>query len=126
MCMELLTAVMILQYKYQGLFDGNSFNASADRIFERSASCGYPVFEDFFVQKLHSRHFSQIYSFPSDIPTYSLPSKSDLYNAFLFTWCWMHSKRKLCFKFDSNSAYSAIQNNPKELLKFAETINLMQ
>ena len=126
MCMELLTAVMICVHKYQGLFDNTSFDGrSFDRVFKTQSGENAPAFTEFFKNEFESIEYSkQAYSGPS--PTFFLPSKPSLYGAILYTWCGMHSKRSVVFQIIRDSAYTQISSNYKDLLKFAEMINMVQ
>lgn len=127
MCMELLTAVMICQYKYQGLFDNTSFDGSSfDRIFTLKRRGDLPAFAESFKEKFEMINFRRGHSFPDETPKYALPNTPSLYGAIIFTWCWMHSKRSVAFQHTTGDVYSPVSDNCKELLKFAEMINLMQ
>ena len=127
MCMELLIAVMICVHKYQGLFDNASFDGSSfDRVFTTDRRGNLPAFAEFFKEKFELISFGQSHSFPDETPKYVLPAKPTLYGALLFTWCWMHSKRSVAFQHTTGDAYTPISDNHKDLLKFAEMINLMQ
>lgn len=127
MCMELLTSVMVCVHKYQGLFDNASFDCSSfDRVFTMDRRGNLPAFAEFFKEKLELISFGQSHSFPDETPKYVLPAKPTLYGALLFTWCWMHSKRSVAFQHTTGDAYTPISDNHKDLLKFAEMINLMQ
>ena len=127
MCMELLIAVMICVHKYQGLFDNTPFDGSSyDRVFMVKRRESSPAFAEIFKEKFKLINFSRSHSFPDEIPKYELPAKPTLYGALLFTWCWMHNKRSVAFLHTKGDAYTPISNNHKDLLKFAEMINLMQ
>lgn len=127
MCMELLTAVMICVHKYQGLFDNTSFNGSSfDKVFMVNRREKLPTFAKLFKKKFELINFRQVHSFPDETPTYVLPAKPTLYGALLFTWCWMHSEKSTVFQHTADDAYTPISDNYKDLLKFAEVINLMQ
>ena len=127
MCMELLTSVMVCVHKYQGLFDNASFDGSSfDRVFTTDRRGNLPAFAEFFKEKFELINFGQSHSFPDETPKYVLPAKPTLYGALLFTWCWMHSKRSVAFQHTTGDAYTPISDNHKDLLKFAEMINLMQ
>lgn len=127
MCMELLTSVMVCVHKYQGLFDNASFDCSSfDRVFTMDRRGNLPAFAEFFKEKLELISFGQSHSFPDETPKYVLPAKPTLYGALLFTWCWMHCKRSVAFQHTTGDAYTPISDNHKDLLKFAEMINLMQ
>lgn len=127
MCMELLTSVMVCVHKYQGLFDNASFDGSSfDRVFTTDRRGNLPAFAEFFKEKFELISFGQSHSFPDETPKYVLPAKPTLYGALLFTWCWMHSKRSVAFQHTTGDAYTPISDNHKDLLKFAEMINLMQ
>lgn len=127
MCMELLTSVMVCVHKYQGLFDNASFDGSSfDRVFTTDRRGNLPAFAEFFKEKFELISFGQSHSFPDETPKYVLPAKLTLYGALLFTWCWMHSKRSVAFQHTTGDAYTPISDNHKDLLKFAEMINLMQ
>ena len=127
MCMELLTAVMICVHKYQGLFDNTSFDCSSfDRVFITGRRERPPAFTEFFKEKFELIYFSNNHSSPDEPIKYVLPAKPTLYGALIYTWCWMHSKRSVVFQHKTGGAYTPISNNYKELLKFAEMINLMQ
>ena len=127
MCMELLTSVMVCVHKYQGLFDNASFDGSSfDRVFTTDRRGNLPAFAEFFKEKFELISFGQSHSFPDEAPKYVLPAKPTLYGALLFTWCWMHSKRSVAFQHTTGDAYTPISDNHKDLLKFAEMINLMQ
>lgn len=126
MCMELLTAVMVGVYKYRGLFVGSTFNVSsygglvASTLKENSSPFGNVFKEKFETINLRNNH-----SFPDEPVKYVLPAKANLYGAILFTWCWMHSKRSVSIQHTEGDVYTTISNNYKELIKFAEMINLM-
>lgn len=127
MCMELLTAVMICVYKYQGLFNAASFNGTSfDKVFITKSTDIKPAFTDFFKEKFELIDYRQSHSFPDDPPQYVLSGKPTLYGVILLTWCWMHSEKRVIFKHKTGDAYTPISNNRKELIKFAEMINLMQ
>ena len=127
MCMELLTAVMICVHKYQGLFVDAPFDGSSfDRVFVTRRSNSIPAFNDFFKEKFELIDFKKGHSFTGETPKYVLPFKPTLYGALIFTWCWMHNKRSVVFLHTTGDVYSPISDNYKELLKFAEMINLMQ
>ena len=127
MCMELLTSVMVCVHKYQGLFDNASFDCSSFvRVFTMDRRGNLPAFAEFFKEKLELISFGRSHSFPDETPKYVLPAKPTLYGALLFTWCWMHSKRSVAFLHTTGDAYTPISDNHKDLLKFAEMINLMQ
>lgn len=127
MCMELLTAVMICVHKYQGLFDNTSFDGSSfDRVFVVNRREGLPAFAEIFKEKFELINFGRGHSFPNEPPKYVLPAKPTLYGALLLTWCWMHSKRSVAFLHTTGDAYTPISDNHKDILKFAEMINLMQ
>lgn len=127
MCMELLTAVMVCVLKYQGLFNATSFDGSSfDKVFITRSIDTKPVFVDFFKEKFELIDYRQNHSFPDAPPQYVLLGKPTLYGAILLTWCWMHSKRKVFFQHTTGDAYTPISANIKDLIKFAETINLMQ
>lgn len=126
MCMELLTAVMICVHKYQGLFDNTAFDGSSfDRVFITRRRERAPAFTEFFKEKFELIDFRIIHS-PDEPKEYMLPAKHTLYGALIYTWCWMHSKRSVVFQHKTGGAYAPISNNYKELLKFAEMVNLMQ
>lgn len=127
MCMELLTTVMIGVYKYQGLFTGNAFNISSygGLVISTSKYESSP-FGNFFKEKFKSIYLREHSSFPDAPANYALPMKSNLYGAILFTWCWMHSKRSAAIQHTQGDVYTTISDNHKELIKFAEMINLMQ
>ena len=126
MCVELLTAIMILVYKYRGLFIGNAFNTSSygGLVISTSKQDSEP-FGGFLKEKLEDINFRTVHSFPDESIKYSLPSKPSLYGAILFTWCWMHNKRTVLIQHTEGDAYSIIANNHKELIKFAEIIDLI-
>lgn len=127
MCMELLIAVMICAHKYQGLFDNTSFDGSSfDKVFISKRGASTPAFAEIFKEKFELMDFRRNHSFPDETPKYVLPSQPTLYGALLYTWCWMHSGRNVAFCHTTGDAYTPISNNCKELLKFAEMINLMQ
>lgn len=127
MCMELLTAVMVCVHKYQRLFDNTSFHASSfDRIFTVGWERKSPAFAGFFKEKFERIDLSQGYFFPDQPPKYVLPTKPTLYGAILFTWCRMHSNSSVSFQHTAGDAYTSIIDNYKDLLKFAEMINVMQ
>ena len=125
MCMELLTAVMISVYKYQGLFADNIFTASSygELVLSTSKENSLP-FGNLFKEKFESIDLKRSHSFHDEPEAYVLPEKANLYGAILFTWCWMHSKRAVSILY--NGVYTTISNNYKELIKFAEMVNLMQ
>lgn len=127
MCMELLTAVMVCVHKYRGLFNGISFDGSSfDKVFVPNREEDPPAFTEFFKEKFELLELRRSHSFPDEKPKYTLPNEPSLYGAILFTWCWMHSKRSVVFLHTEGDAYTPIADNCKELLKFAETIRLMQ
>lgn len=127
MCMELLTTVMICVHKYKGLFDDSSFDGSSfDRVFKVKRGEGSPEFTEFFKEKFELINFRSGHSFSGEAPKYVLPEKPTLYGAIILTWCWMHSKRSAVIQHTTGDAYSPVSDNCKELLKFAEMINLMQ
>ena len=127
MCMELLTAVMICVNKYQGLFNAASFDGSSfDKVFITRSIDTKPAFADYFKEKFELLELRQIHTFPDEKPKYALSDRPSLYGAILFTWCWMHSKRSVVFVHTEGDIYTPIADNCKELLKFAETICLMQ
>ena len=127
MCMELLTAVMICVHKYQGLFTGASFDGSSfDRVFIARRRDTPPEFAGFFKEKFELINFRRSHSFSGEPEKYVLPQNPTLYGAIIFSWCWMHSKKSVVFHHTTGDAYSPVCNNYKELLKFAEMINLMQ
>lgn len=127
MCMELLTTVMISMYKYQGLFNNTSFNASSfDKVFTSNRGGHSPEFAEFFKEKFESIYFRRGHSFSDEAAVYVLPQNANLYAAIIFTWCWMHSKRSVAFQHTTGDVYSTISNNHKDLLRFAEFINMMQ
>lgn len=127
MCMEMLTAVMICKYKYKGLFDENKFGTpSYGGIVASSSRKDSSPFGGFFKEKFEDINLRNEHSFPDEPKKYVLPSKPSLYGAMLFTWCWMHSTRSVAIQHTKDDAYSVISANHKELIKFAETISLMQ
>ena len=127
MCMELLTVVMVCVHKYRGLFNGISFDGSSfDKVFVPNREEDPPAFTEFFKEKFELLELRRSHSFPDEKPKYTLPNEPSLYGAILFTWCWMHSKRSVVFLHTEGDAYTPIADNCKELLKFAETIRLMQ
>ena len=127
MCMELLTTVMISVHKYQGLFNNTPFNASSfDKVFTSNRGGHMPEFAEFFKEKFESIHFRRGHSFSDEAAVYVLPQNANLYAAIIFTWCWMHSKRSVAFQHTTGDVYSTISNNHKDLLRFAEFINMMQ
>ncbi len=127
MFMELLTAVMICVHKYQGLFNNASFDGSSfDRVFKPKRGELSPDFTIFFKEKFEMISFRHSHSFSGEAPKYVLPDKPSLYGALIFTWCWMHSKRSVVFQHTTGDAYTPISDNSKDLIKFAEMINLMQ
>lgn len=127
MCMELMTAIMVCVYKYRGLFVGSAFNDSSyGGLVASSSRQNSSPFGDFFKEQFEAINLRSIYSFPNETKKYSLPSKPSLYGAILFTWCWMHSKKSVIIQHTEGDMYSIISNNHTELIKFAETINLMQ
>lgn len=127
MCMELLTIVMISVYKYCGLFDGSTFNISSyGGLVASSLHNSFPAFGEFFKEKFKAINLKNGYSFSDEPKAYSLPPKTCLYGAILFTWCWMHSKRTVSIQHTKGDAYSTISNNYEELIKFAELITIMQ
>lgn len=127
MCMELLTVVMVCVHKYRGLFNGISFNGSSfDKVFMPNRGEDPPAFTEFFKEKFELLDLKQSHSFPDETPKYTLPNEPSLYGAILFTWCWMHNKRYVSFSHITDGAYTPTADNYKELLKFAETIRLMQ
>lgn len=126
MCMELLTAVMICVHKYQGLFDNTSFDGRYfDKVFKTQSEGNAPAFTEFFKNEFESIECRK-QTYPGPALTFFLPSKPSLYGALLYTWCWMHSKKSVVFQIERNSAYTQISSNYKDLLKFAEMINMMQ
>lgn len=127
MCMELLLAVMICVHKYQGLFDETQFNGSSfDKVFTLNRKGTTPAFSEPFKEKLELIDFRHSHGFPDETPKYALPAKASLYGALVFTWCWMHTKRSVIFQHTQGDVYTPMSNNHKELIKFAEMINLMQ
>lgn len=127
MCMELLVAVMICVHKYQGLFTGALFDGSSfDRVFIARRRDTSLEFAEFFKEKFELINFKLGHSFSGEAPRYVLPDKATLYGAIIYTWCWMHSKRAVIFQHTTGDAYTPISDNSKDLLKFAEMINLMQ
>lgn len=127
MCMELLTAVMVCVYKYRGLVNGGTFNVSSyGKLIESTSKGNSSPFGDFFKEKFDSINLRSVHSFPDEPKKSLLPSKPSLYGAILFTWCWMHSKRNVLIQHESKDVYTIISDNYKELIKFAELINLMQ
>ena len=127
MCMELLTAVMICKYNYQCFFDNTAFvGSSFERIFALKRRGDLPAFAESFKEEFESINFRRSHSFPDETAKYVLPEMPSLYGAIIFTWCWMHSKRSVAFLHTTDGVYSPINNNYKDLLKFAEAINLMQ
>lgn len=129
MCMELLTAVMVCVHKYYEYFNSKSFNGVPfDRMFVAGGGRDIPTFTDYFKNKLRLIDFTKCqshssYSGPSE---YRLPNAASLYGAIIFTWCWMHSKRYTNFLQPAGGVYTPISENYKQLLKFAELIDLMQ
>lgn len=85
-----------------------------------------PAFAEFFEEKFELIYFGQGHSFPDETLKYVLPANPTLYGALLFTWCWMHSKRSVAVLHTTGDVYTPINDNHKDLLKFAEMINLMQ
>lgn len=127
MCMELLTAVMICVHKYQGLFTNASFNGSSfDRVFIARRRDTPPEFNEFFKEKFEQIDFRMGHSFSGEAQKYVLPYKPSLYGAIILTWCWMHSEKSVVFQHTTGDVYTPIGDNYKELIKFAEMINLMQ
>lgn len=127
MCMELLTAVMVCVHKYQGLFVNASFDGSSfDRVFVARRRDNPPEFTEFFKEKFELIDFRNGHTFSGEAPKYVLPNKPSLYGAIIFTWCWMHSNRLVSIQHTTGGVYSTVSKNHKELLKFAEMINLMQ
>ena len=127
MCMELLTAVMIIAYKYRGLFIGSSFNDSSyGGLVPLTSRENSVPFGNFFKEKIESINLRTSHSFPDEPVRYSLPTNENLYGAILFNWCWMHKKRSASIQHTNGDVYTTISNNHKELIKFAEMINLMQ
>lgn len=127
MCMELLISVMICVHKYQGLFVNASFSGSSfERVFAVHRAGITPAFSEFFKEKFECLSLRKTHSFPNEKPTYLLSSQASLYGAILYTWCWMHRERDVAFKHTNGDIYTSISNNNKELIKFAEMINLMQ
>ena len=127
MCMELLTVVMIGVYKYRGLFGGSTFNASSyGGLVASTSKENSTPFGNFFKEKFESIDLRIIHSFSDEPVKYALPAKANLYGAILFTWCWMHSKRAVSIQYTKGEVYTIISDNHKELIKFAEMINLMQ
>ena len=127
MCMELLTAVMVDVYEYRGLFDGSTFNVSTygGLVVSTSKEDSLP-FGNLFKEKFESINLRRNHSFADEPLKYALPTKTNLYGAILFTWCWMHSKRTICIQHTTGDEYTPISANYKELIKFAEMINLMK
>lgn len=127
MCMELLTAVMVIVYEYKGLFLGSNFDASSygGLVMSTKKENSLP-FGALFKEKFESINIRHIDSFPDEIKRYVLSTKANLYGAILFTWCWMHSKRSVAIHHTDGDVYSAISNNSAELIEFAEMISLMQ
>lgn len=123
MCMEVLTAVMICVYKYRNSFNDRTFNISSYGGLDRRT---VSQFGDFFTEKFKNLNLRNSDSFPDEPMQYILPFKSSLYGAMLFTWCWMHNKRDAVIQYERNGAYTIISDNYKELVKFAEMIDLMQ
>lgn len=127
MCMELLTAVMICVHKYQGLFNDSSFDCTSfDRVFMVKRGADSPAFTEFFKEKFELINFRPGHSFTGEPLKYVLPNNPTLYGALILTWCWMHSKRSVVIQHTIGDAYSLVSDNYKELLKFAEMINVMQ
>lgn len=127
MCMELLTAVMICVHKYRALFIGASFDGSSfDRVFTTRRSETSPEFTSFFKEKFELINFRRGHSFTGEPEKYVLPSTPSLYGAIILTWCWMHSKKSVVFHHTTGDVYTPISGNSKDLIKFAEMINLMQ
>jgi hypothetical protein len=118
---------MICVHKYQGLFTGASFDGSSfDRLFIARRKDTPPEFAEFFKEKFELIDFRRSHSFPDEIPKYALPFKATLYGAIIYTWCWMHSKRTVAFQHATGDAYTPIGDNSKDLIKFAEMVNMMQ
>lgn len=127
MCMELLLAVIICVHRYQGLFDNTKFNGSSfEKVFALNRNGSVPAFSVFFKEKFELVNFRPSHWPSDDTPQYVLPATASLYGALLFTWCWMHGNRSTAIQHTKGDVYTVISNNHKELIKFAEIINLMQ
>lgn len=127
MCMELLIAVMVGVYKYRGLFSGSTFDASSyGKLVAPIQKKESSLFHDFFKEKFKTLNLRTSYSFPNEPTKYLLPSRSSLYGAILFTWCRMHSKRAILIQHEIGDIYTTISDNHKDLIKFAELIDLLQ
>ena len=127
MCMELLTAIMILVYKYRGLFIGSAFNTSSygGLVISNSKQDSEP-FGGFFKEKFGDIYLRQGDSFSGEATKYVLPKKASLYGSILLTWCWMHSKKSDTIQHTKDDEYSIISNNHEELIKFAEMIYMIK
>lgn len=127
MCMELLTAIMILVYKYRGLFIGSAFNTSSyGGLIRSNLKQDSRPFGGFFKEKFESINLRRGHSFSGEATKYVLPTKASLYGSILFTWCWMHSKKSDTIQHTQDDEYSIISNNYEELIKFAEMINMIK
>lgn len=127
MCMELLIAVMVGVHRYQGLFNGATFNCSRfGDVFALGQGGHVPAFAEFFKGKFEQIDFGQGDSFPGEPKGLLLPNKPSLYGALLLSWCWMHSKRTVAIQYSSCGIYTTIRSNCEKLLEFAELLDSMQ
>lgn len=130
MCMELLTAVMVCVHKYYRYFNSRSVNlAQLDTVFTARDPLIVPAFSRFFEEKfelIDLQKVSSFSSFPSSSIYFKLPNTSSLYSAIILTWCHMHNNKTPVFCQPLGDVYAPISENHKELLKFAELIDLMQ
>ena len=130
MCMELLTAVMVCVHKYYRYFNSRSVNlAQLDTVFTARDPLIVPAFSRFFEEKfelIDLQKVSSFSSFPSSSIYFKLPNTSSLYGAIILTWCHMYNNRTPVFCQPLGDVYAPISENHKDLLKFAELIDLMQ
>jgi len=126
MCMELLIAVMVSVYNYQGIFNDGTFDRiTYGNLIKGTVRGSELPFNDFFKEKFEILDLRVVNSFQDEPQKWLLPPKPDLYGAILYTWCWMHSKRSVSIQHITNDVYSIISDNHKELMEFAELIKLM-
>ena len=129
MCMELLTAVMVCVHKYYEYFNSRSFSTNPlSDVFVKGRKV-IPAFADFFREKFESLDLASLQSSSSlYVPSrhHRLPNTPSLYGVIIFTWWQMHTKKTAVFSQSFVDLHEPSSENHKELLKFAETIDLMQ
>jgi hypothetical protein len=128
MCMEILLAVMIYVYDYSAKFSDVSVKLSSfEKVFIPYGNSPTPRFAAFFKEKFESMPYRTHRAFRDDPMVYALSNHPSLYGAILFTWYWMHKRSTgYVVQHSSGDVYEAIAKNHEHLLKFAETIKMMQ